>query len=360
MSVTRYFYFALVAIVLAASAFAPAQSSRSPRKGTAVTKVATTPPGAQSLPAVPSGGSPSQPQALAKACDPDDEQAKLRGAQFDFNNLRFPNAASTFATLITSCDQSVRATAGSSFDQANAEMSTWWWLEGRYVPPLRWYHHPQFWHAVSRTLLVAVFLLVLLALLFYWTDMLRWVTELISVVPRRDQLRTFFLANSLPRANIMMPSELVKDTESKLFASMLESACQDVTRVLERAGGGLQVRAIALLALPSETTSKLVEAMPKVRGVDVAGLVKFILYVKRYFGWRVESEIGYCPATKDSTGAETPARVVAAASLRHVFWVRGGPWPVHRAVQHAYDVDGVAFAIAARIMGFNMRDDRGQ
>lgn len=355
---TREFRFALLATVLATSTFAPAQNSRSPHKASAVAKPATASLTAQSAAAALSAGTSSQPQALAsplKACDSDEQKAKLRGAQFDFDNLRFPNAASQFSALITSCDQSVRAQAETLFDQANAKMSTWWWIEGRYLPPLRWYHHPGFWEAVGRTLLILGVILVVLWPFFYLTDLHAFQRVTAPFAVFQQKMRTFFLVDRLPRASIMTPFSLTDDTKDHLFSSKLENSSHDVRRVLERAGGGLQVRATALLALPSETTSKLVECLPKVRGVDVAGIAKFLFYLKRYLGWRVESEVGYCPPTKASDGSESPARVVASASLRHAFWVRGGPWPVERPVQHAYDVDGVAFAIAARIMGFNMR-----
>ncbi len=288
---SRQFCFVLLATVAAFSTFGPAQNSHSPHKSAARSAASTRAAGPQPAPAAPAAGSSSQapaPAGAPKACDHHEQWANLHRAQFEFENLRYPSAANQFSSLITSCDVWVQGESELGLQRANAAMSTWWWLEGLYFPPLRWYHHPRFWEAVGRTLLILVVILVILAFLFYWTDLVRWATEFLSVVPHRDQLRAFFLVQSLPRANIMMPSELVKDTQSKLFASMLESACRDVSRVLERAGGGLQVRATALLALPSETTSQLVEAMPKVRGVDVAGLVKFILYVKRYFGWRVE------------------------------------------------------------------------
>jgi hypothetical protein len=291
-------------------------------------------------------------------CDDLEQRTKLQAAEFQLDNLHPGNASDQFLGLVTSCNDGVKAAAVSGFQRANVMQGTWWWLEGRYLPPLRWYHHPSFKQGLRRTLgLVAIFIALSL-ITFYLTDLLAFVSEFLAAVSRRHRQRTFTILGRLPRASIMTPSELVSDTQTKLFASMLESACVEVSRVLERAGGGLQVRSTALLALPLETTSQLVESMPKVKGVDVAGIVKFVFFLKRYAGWRVESEIGFCPATKNSSGVESPPRLVAYASLRHAFWLRGGPWPVQRMVRHSYDVDGVAFAIAARIMGYNMRGKR--
>lgn len=362
---TRYFYFALVAIVLAASAFAPAQSPRSSHKASAVTKPATASLAAQSATAALAAGTSSQPQALAcppKPCDSREQHTKLRGAQFESDNLRLASAAHQFSALTTSCDDGVRAEAEKGFDRLNAAMSTWWWLEGRYFPPLRWYHHPQFWHAVSRSLLVVAAVLFILSLLFYGADIRAFhlIRVVWTAVLDLTRIRDFWFVDRFPRAAIMTPTDLVTDTKSKLFASLLETSCTEVSHVLERAGGGLQVRATALLSLPSETTSQLVDSMPKIKGVDVASFVKFFLYLKRYLGWRVESEIGYCPPTKQPNGADSAPRVVASASLRRAFWVRGGPWQVKHEVQHSYDVDAVAFALAARIMGFSLRGRRAR
>jgi hypothetical protein len=296
-----------------------------------------------------------------RTCDHLEQDTKLRSAQFELDNLRLENAVIQFSPLISSCDDGVRGESALGVKRAHALMGDWWWLEGRYVPPLRWYHHPRFWQAVWHTLLIIVVILLLLSPFFYGTEirLFQWPTKSLTLVLQK--LRPAFLVDDVPRASIMTPAGLTDPTQAKLFASMLESSSDDVRRVLERAGGGLQVRATALLALPSATTSELVDNLPKVKGVDVAGFAKFVLYLKRYLGWRVESEIGYCPPTKSSDGAQSNARIVANASLRHAFWVRGGPWPVQRVVQHDYDIDGVAFAIAARIMGFYaMRGNRAR
>jgi len=308
---------------------------------------------------LPQNGAPAS--SPAKTCDHLEQETKLRGAQFELDNLRLGKAATGFSDLIPSCDDGVRITAALGLKRAQAKMGTWWWLEGRYFPPLRWCHHPRFWSATGHTLLIAVVILLILLPFFYWTEFraLQGISESSTLILQK--LRPVFLVDDVPRANIMTPSGLTDPTQAKLFASMLESSSDDVRRVLERAGGGLQVRATALLALPSATTSQLVDNLPKVKGVDVAGFAKFILYLKRYLGWRVESEVGYCPPAKNTDGSQSSARIVANASLRHAFWVRGGPWPVQRTVQHDYDIDGVAFAIAARIMGFYaMRGNRAR
>src|SRR5260370_3446980 len=208
MSVSRQFCFVLLATVAAFSTFGPAQNSHSPHTSAARSASSTLAAGPQPAPAAPAAGSSSQapaPAGAPKACDHHEQWANLHRAQFEFETLRYPSAANQFSSLITSCDVWVQGESELGLQRANAAMSTWWWLEGLYFPPLRWYHHPRFWEAVGRTLLILVVILVILAFLFYWTDLVRWATGFLSVAPHRDQLRAFFLVERLPRANIMMP-----------------------------------------------------------------------------------------------------------------------------------------------------------
>jgi hypothetical protein len=346
--VSRQACFALLATVVAFSTFGPARAARADTS-------TTPPPGPQATPTPAPVGAP-------KPCEHREQWAKLHAAQFELENLRYPIAANQFAALLTSCDAWVQDESERGLQRANAAMSTWWWLEGQYFPPLRWYHHPRFWEAFGRTLLVIVVLLAILSLFFYGADIKAFhlIREIWAALLDQTKFRTIWFVDRVPRAAIMTPTDLVDETKSALFASLLETSCIEISRVLERAGGGLQVRATALLSLPSQTTSKLVDSMPKIKGVDVAGFVKFFLYLKRYLGWRVESEIGYCPATKQPNGADSVPRLIASASIRRAFWVRGGPWPVRQDVQHPYDVDGVAFALASRIMGFTLRGKRAR
>jgi hypothetical protein len=363
MSLSPRLFFALLAIVFL-SAITSAQTrvhtngvhTEEPSKAVPCQSVSIT----TSESSLPQTGAPAS--SPPKTCDHLEQETRLRGAQFELDNLRLENAATQFSGLVPSCDAGIRAAADDGLKRAHALMGTWWWLEGRYFPPLHWYHHPRFWQAVYRTFLTVIVLLAILSLFFYGADIrifniLRdgW-TAFLALT----RIKVLWFVDRVPPAAIMTPTDLVTDTKSTLFASLLETSCNEVSHVLERAGGGLQVRATALLSLPSQTASQLVDSMPKIKGVDVAGFVKFFLYLKRYLGWRIESEIGYCPATKQPNGADSAPRFVASASLRRAFWVRGGPWQVKQDVQHPYDVDAVAFALAARIMGFSLRGERAR
>ncbi len=331
--------FATLSIPFAAQqpAPAPAHSARNAARHSASTRPASPTSAAQAAASrdnqPPNTNTSCFASTTPKACDPIEQRSKLLSAQHEFDNLRLEKAAAGYDALLASCDPRTQVAAALGLKRAHVRMSTWWWLEGRYFPPLRWVRHPRFWEALWKTLVI------ILAI-----GLVAWV----------------MLAGSPRRATIMTPLALTDKTQVKLFTSLLESSSQEVRHVLERAGRGLQVRATTLLALPSGTTSELVSSLPTVKGVDVAGIAKFFLYLKRYLGWRIDSEVGYCPPTKCPSGSDSPSRIVASASLRHAFWVRGGPWSVQRSVQHDYDVDGVAFAIAARIMGFSLRGKRAR
>ena len=76
-----------------------------------------------------------------------------------------------------------------------------------------------------------------------------------------------------------------------------------------------------------------------------------LLSVVRYFGWRVESQLAFRPTLKAENGHPAfPAHIHASASLRWAWFVKD-TLDVDREVWDQYDVNSVAFAIAARIAG---------
>jgi hypothetical protein len=283
------------------------------------------------------------------SCDIEEERTKLAGAEYELADLHLDQASDQFLRLSKSCDPRTKAGAVNGFHAAHLKMGTWWWQMGRYFPPFRWYniHFPRFWWVI------AVALAIFFAILYF--PKLRPIRY---VGPRVAQplagISHFFLEKRFPRAVIMTPTKLTDPTEVLLFASMLQNSSEDVRRVLERAGGGLQLRSTTLLSLPSDLTNDLTQSLPNIKGVDLTGFAKFFFYVKRYFGTRVESQVGFCPPTKSADGTLlTSARIVASATVRSAWKIRGGPWPISHSVDDQYDLDAVAFAIAVRIMGSN-------
>src|SRR5260370_28614035 len=178
-------------------------------------------------------------------------------------------------------------------------MRKWWWQMGRYSPPFRWYnvHFPRFWRVLA--VAAAIFFGLL------YIPKLRPVRRIASWTSKlAAKLSDPLLDKGFPRAVIMTPTKLTDATEAALFASMLQNSSEEVRRVLQRAGGGLQLRSTTLLSLPSVMTSDLSQSLPNIKGVDLTGFAKFFLYLKRYFGIRVESQIGFCPPTKSNDGTQ--------------------------------------------------------
>jgi hypothetical protein len=280
-------------------------------------------------------------------CDIPEERTKLAAADYEFADLHLDQASAQYLKLSKSCDLRTRYDAVYGFQAAHSKMSRWWWQMGHYFPPFRWYniHYPRFWWVLA--VAAAIFLSLL------YLPKLRPVRGAASWIAKpTSKLSDLFFDKGFPRAVIMSPTKLTDATEATLFASMLQNSSEEVRRVLQRAGGGLQLRSTTLLSLPSVMTSDLSQSLPNIKGVDLTGFAKFFLYLKRYFATRVESQIGFCPPTKSSDGTTlTPARIIASATLRSAWKVRGGPWPVSHNVEDQYDIDAVAFALAVRIMG---------
>jgi hypothetical protein len=283
------------------------------------------------------------------SCNVAEERAQLAAADYELADLHLDHAADQFLKLSKSCDARTKYDAVYGFQTAHLKMGTWWWQMGRYFPPFRWYnvHYPRFWWVLA-VAAVIFFGILYIPKLRPVRRVTAWTTKPATA------LSQFFLEKRFPRAVIMTPTKLTDATEVLLFASMLQNSSEDVRRVLERAGGGLQLRSTTLLSLPSNMADDLTQALPNIKGVDLTGFAKFFFYVKRYFGTRVESQVGFCPPTKSADGTLlTSARIVASATVRSAWRVRGGPWPVAHSVEDQYDLDAVAFAIAVRIMGSN-------
>lgn len=278
-------------------------------------------------------------------CDPLQESTRFAAASYELRDLHLDSASDQFLALTRSCDPFVRAAAAERFAATHQEMSKWWWQMGRHFPPFRWYriHYPRFWWFVA----IGLALLLILAL----PAIAFWIAS--SDPDLFPQLSTALYGENRPsRTVIMTPNKLTDTTEANLFGSMLQSSSLEVIRVLQRAGAVLQVRSTALLSLPSDTASTLSTSLPTIKSIDINGVVKLLFYLRRYFGWRVESQVGFCPSAKSSDAKLLgPGRIVASAAVRYAWQLKVGPWSVDRQVDDQYDIDAVAFAIGARIMG---------
>ncbi len=299
-------------------------------------------------PSVPPPASVSSSVAAKADCDEsqakDEFQAVQIEAQSEISAGQWDKAAQLYRDAAKSCSATVRATALSRYSESISRTNTWWWRLGALFPPLRWWHNfPRPLLEIS-LVLFAILLVVAISPKFLpqGRGLVSWMGTLLELV---------LMPRFRGRAHIMDSSKLTPSSEADLFANALQNAAREVADRLAHAGGTLQAGTVTLLSLPSAVASQTINSLPEVKGVDLGRLAKLALMVVRYFGWRVESEVAFRPLLKAEDGHPAfPARLRASASLRWA-WFTKDSWQVERRVWDQFDVDSVAFAIAARILG---------
>lgn len=278
--------------------------------------------------------------AAAPKCHIDAEERKLEAAQDELGDLHLDAASDRFFALTQSCSPGVRDGATLGFRKTHREMSTWWWQVGRYFPPFRWWHihYPRAWKVLGWAVGIVFALFGLLALARLWLKCAQW---LIGKIPPGHSV-------------IMTPTELTTGDKAQceFFASMLQDRAVEVTNRVQHAGVGQLIGPTSCLSVPSDTAKNLGASLPKIKGVDLSALAKFLFYLMRYFGWRVESQVAFCPSSVATGGApSTHARIVASATIRWAWMIKGGPWLVDVPVDDQYDLEAAAFALVVCIMG---------
>jgi hypothetical protein len=157
-------------------------------------------------------------------------------------------------------------------------------------------------------------------------------------------------------AQVLTPKKLTEGTNVDLFAAQLSQGAQSVQDVLRWFGVKPFGGSVTLLALPSDLTGEMIGAFPEVGSVKLGKMMELFLWIKRYFGWRVESQLGFCPKTpapgSDKAGPSGDMRVFA--TLRWA-WFTKGSWGLERAARDAYDMKRTSFAIAARVLKESFR-----
>jgi len=249
--------------------------------------------------------------------------ATLSEGRADARDGNWDDAAKKYAEAMKSSDSRVRASASQAYLDARAVTRTAWWQIGKYFPPLRWaFIHP--WRMFVGFLLV----LVLLVYIAY---------------------RRFSPFDG--QAQVHTPKKLTETTNVDLFASQLSQGARDVADVLEWFGVNTFAGSVTLLALPTEVTQSLVDSFPDVGGVKINKVIAFLLAIIGYFGWRVESQVGFCPTSPAAPGGQPgpSGEMRVFASLRWG-WFTKANWGLARPARDAYDMSRPAFALAARIL----------
>jgi hypothetical protein len=244
-------------------------------------------------------------------------------------------AAAKYADAMKSTDSRVRATATAGYLRARGKMRSWW----RWIAPVRWV-----WiHRIFALCIIGIAVLLLVSARFNGHGLLSWNGWIVKKV---------FMPPFTGHATIQTPAALTKDAPVDLFAAELSKGARQVTEVLEWFGVNTFGGSVTLLSMPSEVTTKMAEDFPAVvKGVDLTKIFEFLLAMTRYFTWRVESKMGFCPdpPTGAGTAAGPAGEIHAFATLRWA-WFCEGDWGLKRRATSQYDVNPVAFSLAARIL----------
>jgi hypothetical protein len=141
----------------------------------------------------------------------------------------------------------------------------------------------------------------------------------------------------------MDPIKFTADAPTDLFAAEMLVAASDLHRVLQAAAAtplaprnqGL----VARLSLPSPVFQQLLAATPDFQGVSVGKIGAFLLWIFRYFGWRIESGIGV--ANNQAVGIAT----------LHWGWRTMGLWRKTSTSQSPFDIALMAKELVYNIAG---------
>jgi len=270
------------------------------------------------------------------ATDGDDKLVQARAEQRDGH---WDTAAGLYAQALGSGDSRTRASAMQGFERARRVTRTWWWRWGKYFPPFRW------WHIHRRATVWALVILIVLLISprFRGTGILGLLGGMVRLV---------FMPRFRGRAQVITPTCLADGSPVALFAAQIPLSALDVRRRWDRAGLKFLSGGTTLLSLPSAVADQVSQTFPEVYKINVGKYLAFVLVLARYFTWRVESQLAYCPdpATTPGTAPGPAGRMRAFATLRWGWFTRA-TFEVTPKAAGPLDCERAAYAIGARVLG---------
>jgi 3',5'-cyclic AMP phosphodiesterase CpdA len=254
------------------------------------------------------------------ATDGDD---KLTQARSEEREGHWDEATKWYVAALGASNPRVRASASQGYARVRLASDSWWWGVGKYFPPIRWLFMAPYRFAEG-------FGVVLLVILIRW---------------RRK------------RVFILKPDELTTGAPGAWFGREMVNAEAELVRRLEREGlahqAGGRYRGTFLLTAPSSAFDSVISSVVAVQGVDVKGLVAFLLALWRYFGWRAES------------GLAVSGNTVSGLTSRRWGWLSRGCWSESAEVASAGTpntdltkaLTQVARRLALRIVGVSFSEN---
>jgi hypothetical protein len=270
------------------------------------------------------------------ATDGDDKLVEARAEQRDGH---WDTAGELYRKALTSSDSRTRESATEGFERARSVTRTWWWRWGKYFPPFRW------WHIHRRATAWALFVLIVLLLSPRFRG-----TGILGLLGR--VMRWLFMPRFRGQAQVIAPTSLAEPSPATLFAAQIPLAALDVRRRWDQAGLKFLSGATTLLSLPSAVADSVAQNFPDVYKINVGKYLAFVFVLARYFTWRVESQLAYCPDPAATPGgiAGPAGRMRAFATLRWG-WFTWTTFQVAPKSTGPLDCEKAAYAIAARVLG---------
>jgi hypothetical protein len=287
-------------------------------------------------------------EAVNRPCPEQSEFQSIENEAYSATiEQRWDVAATKYLELLRkSRSDNERTRAVSGYLQARENTGTWWWLWGSYFPPFRW------WYTYHLATLVAVLALISILVspkILGGTGVVGWLGRVIQKI---------FMPRFSGRARVIAPVGLTANSQAQLFAAQLPYAVEEVRVRWRRAGLSFLSGTTTLLSVPSSLADQIGSEFPEVKGVNLGKFFAFLFLLSRYFSWRVESQVAYCPGISPApNGSATPGRMRAYASLRWGWFTREIIRTTPRATD-ANDIDVAAYGVAARILGVAQRNWR--
>jgi hypothetical protein len=268
------------------------------------------------------------------AAEGDEKLTEARVLELDHD---WESAAAQYKGALTMKDPRVRVSAQQGFEHARAITRTWWWRLGKWFPPIRWLH---FYHRATLAGISIALAMLIAPKLLGGVGILGYAGQFLQAV---------FMPRFRGKARVIAPVSLTTNSPIALFAAQIPLSALEVRRRWERAGLSFLSGGTTLLSLPSAIADQMAQNFPDVYKISLGKYLAFLVTVSRYFTWRVESQLAYCPNADAAQGAQGPGRMHAFASLRWG-WFTQCSFKVSPRAASPLESDKAAYAVAARVL----------
>ena len=268
--------------------------------------------------------------------DPKEDRARFLAAETELRAGRWSTAAEKYLEALTKAsDDGAKQKAADGYNRAAQVIITPWWRWGTYLPPVWWVHN----HPTEAGLLLVAVIVVMVGPLFF--------TGAPITARLFRQLPPLIRPKFSGRATILAAAMLTDNAPAKLFAAQMPHCAIEVRRRWTRVGVSFLSGTTTLLSVPGTLADQIAADIPNIKGINVGAWAKWLLQVRQYFSWRVESQVGFAP---DSAAAQSGGRMRAYATLRWA-WFTYDSYGVAPRARHPLDFERASYAIAARVLG---------